>query len=168
MAAHGALLGIGTLHELEVLDPATKRVRRISAGGRWLGWDTQRRQFLLARTAPRQSSSTARLPTAVAKAHRRFHGAASRRALVVDVPRPQGRLRQLGLLKALVYRVPKQVRSPGKNPYAWHHAFGDTGHQGGDTYPERVMPAVCVDQQGNLFIRRRKGNIFRVDSWLRG
>jgi len=30
------------------------------------------------------------------------------------------------------------------------------------------MPALVRDSRGNLFIKRRKGNIFTVDTWLRG
>jgi hypothetical protein len=68
----------------------------------------------------------------------------------------------------LVYEVPQTVRSPGKNPYQWHHAFGDTGHKGGKAYSTAVMPWLARDSKGNLFFVRRQGNIFNVDSWLRG
>ena len=71
-------------------------------------------------------------------------------------------------MKALVYTVPRKINSPEKNPYQWHHAFGDTGHKGGDHYPERVMPALMKDQKGNLFFKRRPGNIYKVDQWIRG
>ena len=37
-----------------------------------------------------------------------------------------------------------------------------------DAYTPKVMPALCQDSKGNLFIKRRKGNIFTVDTWLRG
>lgn len=77
-------------------------------------------------------------------------------------------VKNVGLLKSLVYYVPSKIRSPGKNKYLWHHAFGDTGHKGGDSYPIKVMPMLQRDSAGNLFIKRRPGNIFRVDNWLRG
>jgi hypothetical protein len=32
----------------------------------------------------------------------------------------------------------------------------------------RVMPALMMDARGHIFIHRRPGNIFRVDTWLRG
>lgn len=87
---------------------------------------------------------------------------------MVDAPSPTGVLAKVGLVKSLTYEVPTRIRSPEKNRYRWHHAFGDTGHKGGDTYPERVMPALLRDARGNLFIKRRPGNIFTVDTWLRG
>lgn len=157
------LLGIGTLQQLEVLDPATRKTRTLRLSNRWLAWDGKAFHIC---TPKRRAVKP--LPAGVRRAHQRFHQAGTAAALVADVPAPAGRCTQIGLLKSLVYRVPQQVRSPEKNPYAWHHAFGDTGHQGGDHYPDRVMPALLRDARGNLFIKRRKGNIFRVDSWLRG
>ena len=160
-----ALLGIGTLTQLTVLDPATRKTRTLTLRNRWLAWEPGKRCFHICTPKGRQGTA---LPPGVRAAHRRFHQADSQAALLADVPSPVGRLTQVGLLKAVVYRVPHQVRSPEKNPYAWHHAFGDTGHKGGDNYPDRVMPALLRDAKGNLFIKRRKGNIFRVDTWLRG
>ena len=165
MGGRGALLGLGTLHQLEVLDPKTKRVRSLYVRNKWLAWDPKRRAFHICRLV---RAAAGRGLGGVAALHRRFHEAGPSRAVVVDVPTPAGAIRQMGLLRALTYRVPKKTKSPGKNPYTWHHAFGDTGHQGGDKYPERVMPALLCDSKGNLFIQRRPGNIFRVDTWLRG
>ncbi len=158
-----SILGIGRLLELEVLQNG--RVRKMRLKGRWLAWEPGKRCFHVCRPKGRASGS---LDSSVSKAHRRFHQAAARGAMCADVPEMSGELRDLGLVKALVYDVPASVRSPGKNPYQWHHAFGDTGHKGGDSYPEKVMPALKRDKRGNLFIVRRPGNIFRVDTWLRG
>jgi hypothetical protein len=164
--AAGALLGIGLLRRLEILDPATQRVRSVTVRGKWLGWDPKRKAFHVC--SARTSRVNPRgVPAGVGAAHRRFHKAASRGALEVEVPEADGAT-PVGLLKALVYTVPSQVKSPGKNPYQWHHAFGDTGHKGGDRYPQSVMPALLRDRKGNWFIRRRPGNIFTVDEWLRG
>jgi hypothetical protein len=160
----GALVGLGTLESLEVLSGG--RVRKLGMRGRWLGWDTGNRRFAICRVV--SNAGGRKLPTSVVKAHRRFHSEAPKTAVVADVPDPIGRLQQVGLVKALTYIVPRRINSPEKNPYRWHHAFGDTGHKGGNSYPERVMPALMRDARGNLFIKRRPGNIFRVDTWLRG
>lgn len=167
MAARGAVLGIGRLLSLDILDPRTGRSRIVSTPGRWIGWIPGKKCFCICR-AGRKASGLGELPAAVRKAHAKFHQAAPRSAMMVDVPKPVGALTKVGLLKALVYDVPGQIRSPGKNKYHWHHAFGDTGHAGGDSYPTSVMPAVLKDRKGNWFIRRRPGNIFTVDTWLRG
>lgn len=164
----GSLVGLGTLESLEVLDPRTGRTRtqRFGGGRKWLGWDTGKRRFAICRVV--REAGAAQLGAAVEKAHRRFHTEAPRAAVVADVPTPSGRLTQIGLVRALTYIVPRRVLSPEKNPYRWHHAFGDTGHKGGASYPQRVMPALMRDAKGNLFIKRRPGNIFTVDTWLRG
>lgn len=162
----GSLLGVGTLHGLEV--EVGGRSRTIKTPGKWLAWEPKGRRFHICTLVQRRQGAEG-LADAVAKAHRKFHGQAPRATAVVDAPSPVGKLETLGLLRALVYKVPsKLVLSPEKNPYAWHHAFGDTGHKGGTTYPDRVKPQLCRDRAGNLFICRRKGNIFTVDTWLRG
>lgn len=157
-------LGVGRLTSLELLNPQTGKtsVKRIS--GKWLAWRPGAKAFVICNV---KSKSTKRLNPSIEKAHRKFHLAPSSRALVVDSPDPKGALTQVALIKALTYLVPKQVVSPSKNNSHWHHAFGDTGHKGG-VYTPKVMPALYTDSRGNLFIRRRKGNIFTVDSWLRG
>lgn len=161
----GSLLGIGTLSSLEV--EVSGRARTIKTPGKWLGWEPKARKFHICRVLRRATADG--ITANVRSAHRRFHQEAPRKALLVDAPAPKGALRLVGLLRALVYRVPsRMVLSPEKNPYAWHHAFGDTGHKGGTTYPDRVKPHLCKDSAGNLFICRRKGNIFTVDTWLRG
>jgi hypothetical protein len=165
-AAQGSLLGIGTLSSLEVENKG--KVTRVSCSGRWLAWEPRARKFHICKPQ-RQRAGAAGLSPAIKTAHRKFHGEVASKALVADVPTPRGRLKSLGLLRSLVYRVPsRMVLSPEKNPYAWHHAFGDTGHKGGAKYPDRVKPQLCRDDAGNLFICRRKGNIFTVDTWLRG
>lgn len=160
----GAILGIGTLRELEVKLP-NGSTKRILFGREWLAWDQRRKMFHICTPERRYHEA---LPANVQTAHRRFHRAKTSAALLADVPQPSGQLRYVGLVRALVYQVPQYVRSPGKNKYQWHHAFGDTGHAGGDSYPDRLMPALMVDQRDHFFIRRRPGNIFTVDTWLRG
>lgn len=160
-----AFVGLGRLVSLEVLNPHSGRVALRKGGAKWLAWEPAHKRFVMCTMRGRGATA---LPGKIAKAHRRFHNAASRSAVTVEFAAPVGALTQVGLVKALTYRVPKTVKSPEKNRYLWHHAFGDTGHAGGDNYPERVMPALMRDAKGNLFIQRRPGNIFTVDTWLRG
>ncbi len=159
------LLTLGTLKSITVLDPETGRKKNIAGRGRWLAWEPGRRKFHVCTV---RGSTAARVPGNIARAHQRFHGVPPQgNPLLADAPTPSGPVRTLGLAEALVYTVPRKINSPGKNPHIWHHAFGDTGHKGG-TYSQRVMPALATDSKGNLFFIRRKGNIFRVDNWLRG
>lgn len=158
-------LGVGRLTSLELLNPQTGEtsVKRIT--GKWLAWRPKARAFVICVIKKRSASKC--LSPAIERAHRKFHLAPSSGADVIDAPSPTGALRQVALIKALTYDVPGKVVSPSKNNAHWHHAFGDTGHKGG-IYTPKVMPALCLDRRGRMFICRRKGNIFTVDSWLRG
>ncbi len=159
-----SILGVGRLTSLEILNPDTGKVTAKRVTGKWLGWNPRKRAFVICSVKKR---NPAKVSSAIERAHRKFHLAPSTGSFVIDAPTPKGVLRQVGLLKALTYDVPKQIKSPSKNAAHWHHAFGDTGHKGG-VYTPKVMPALCLDSKRVPFICRRKGNIFTVDSWLRG
>lgn len=164
-------LGIGRLTSLELLNPSTGKTTTKAVRGKYLAWRPKAKAFTIC-TIIRRNNPQSRLSPAIQRSHKKFHLAPSRRALVINSPEPKGSLRQVALIKALTYFTPSAdapdgIHSPSKNNAHWHHAFGDTGHRGG-TYTPKVMPALCVDSAGNMFIRRRKGNIFTVDSWLRG
>lgn len=157
-------LGVGRLTSLELLNPNTGKVSTKRISGKWLSWSPRKRAFIICTVVKRNPQ---RVSGAIERAHRRFHSAPSSGSFVIDAPSPCGPLRQVGLIKALTYFTPDSIKSPSKNKAHWHHAFGDTGHKGG-VYTPKVMPALCRDSKGNLFIKRRAGNIFTVDSWLRG
>ncbi len=165
-------LGVGRLTSLEIFNPDTGKTSTRAVRGKYLAWRPKAKAFTICTIVRKGSNPRARLTPAIERSHKRFHLAPSRRALTINSPEPKGQLRQIGLIKALTYFTPTAdapdgINSPSKNNAHWHHAFGDTGHRGG-TYTPKVMPALCRDSAGNLFIRRRKGNIFTVDSWLRG
>jgi hypothetical protein len=159
-------LCIGKLTHLEIIQPGGSGRRTIRLKNRWLAWDAGRRCFHICKVTGRANTN----PTgAVAKAHRRFHATApSAGTFRAEVPDTTGGLVDVGLLRSLVYEVPQVVKSPGKNRYHWHHAFGDTGHKGGSDYPEKVLPMLKKTRSGEYVIVRRVGNIFKVDTWLRG
>jgi len=159
-----SVLGVGRLTSLELLSPDSGKVTVKRVAGKWLGWQPRKRAFVICSVVKRNPG---KVSPAIERAHRKFHLAPSSGSFVINTPAKAGALRQIALIKALTYDVPAQVKSPSKNKAHWHHAFGDTGHKGG-VYTAKVMPALCRDSKGNLFICRRKGNIFTVDSWLRG
>jgi hypothetical protein len=154
-----ALLCLGKLIKLELNDG-----RKLSLKNRWLAWDGRNLHVCTI-----TGTTKASLPSAITAKHRKFHGQNPKgEPFVAECPTKTGAAKLLGLVKALVYTVPRKINSPEKNPYQWHHAFGDTGHKGGDSYPEKVMPALLKDAKGNLFFKRRPGNIYKIDQWIRG
>lgn len=149
---------LGKLVSIEIKDG-----KKMSFRNKWLCWDG--RNLLIATV--KSGKAKAKLDSKSAARHKRFHGESSVGAMLGDIPDKVGKVTEVGLVEALTYTVPRKIKSPEKNPYHWHHAFGDTGHRGGK-YPDKVMPMLVKDEAGNLFIQRRKGNIYRVDSWIRG
>lgn len=159
-----ALLCIGKLIKLELVEESSDREAKLSLKDKWLAWDGRNLHICTVK-----GTTNARLPANIAGKHRKFHNADPQgKPFVAECPSPSGKTSRVGLVKALVYTVPRKINSPEKNPYHWHHAFGDTGHKGGDHYPKSVMPALMKDQKGNLFFKRRNGNIYKVDQWIRG
>ena len=158
-----SLLCIGRLIKLELVEPDSDKVATLRLKGKWLA--SNGRDLYICTV---KGNTTAKLPAGIRKKHTKFHDAPPKgQPFIGDCPTKSGPTKVLGLIKALVYTVPRKINSPEKNPYLWHHAFGDTGHEGKE-YPKRVMPALLKDAKGNLFFKRRPGNIYRVDQWLRG
>ncbi len=158
-----ALLCIGKLVRLELVEPDTDKEANLRLKNKWLAWDGRNLHICTV-----TGTTAAKLPAGLRAKHAKFHNAQPKgQPFTAECPTPKGGTKMLGLIKALVYVVPRKINSPEKNPYNWHHAFGDTGHEGGD-YPKKVMPALVKDVAGNLFFKRRKGNIYSVDQWLRG
>jgi hypothetical protein len=164
-APRRAFLNLGLLKSLTILDPASGKTTEMKMVKRWLSWNSAKKNFDICIV---KGTMDTKLPSTVEAQHRKFHQAdPNADPFVAECPNPVGGLREVGLVKALVYFVPKEINSPGKNEDYWHHAFGDTGHKGGK-YPEKVMPVLLKDSRGNLFFKRRKGNIFKIDQWIRG
>jgi hypothetical protein len=109
-------------------------------------------------------------PTA-ASLFRQFHGS-NPKAGSYEWPDPVGGLREIGRLRSITYVVPETIKSPEKTGFRWVHAFGDHGESGHGlhtktkSYPERLMPALCEDSRGALFIRRKPGNKYYVSRWI--
>lgn len=159
------LVTVGRLVNVEIYDPKTKRTTKRSFRGKWICTSAGGRDLLICRVT---GKSNKKLNPKVVARHKRFHNEPPKGSWVGELLEPKGKLRQVGLLKALTYSVPgSKIRSPEKNPYHWHHAFGDTGHKGG-SYPPKYFPAVYEDEQGQLFFKRRPGNIFKITDWIRG
>ncbi len=161
---------LGVLESMELEDG-----RQVRLPGRHLAWMPAQRALAITRKV---SARPGRLSTEARKVHRQFHASEPQRAVAFEWPDQRGKLRVLGLMRKITYIVPKNIRSPDKRqpdgmPIRWVHAFGDHGESGHGpvggrekVYPQRLMPALCQDQAGNLFIKRRPGNRFNVTDWI--
>lgn len=165
------LLYIGKLKKIELVNPKTGK-RGVVPGRRLAGmilcWDKSKNNFVIGHSAKHSSQSLGSVKPGVRKAHQKFHGAEASRTITAEYEVPVGKVTPIALIDALVYEVPRKVKSPTKNGYLWHHKFGDTKHSGNSDKGTKVMPYLASDSRGNLFIVRRPGNIYTVDSWLRG
>ncbi|NEN87972.1 MAG: hypothetical protein F6K48_03220 [Okeania sp. SIO3H1] len=156
---------IGRLINVEIFDPKTKKVQKRTFKGKWICTSSHGKDLLICRVT---GKSDKKLNPGIAARHKKFHRSGPKGSWEGELISPSGTKKQIGLLKALTYAVPgSEIRSPEKNPYHWHHNFGDTGHKGG-SYPPKFFPAVFEDSKGNLFFERRPGNIFVTSDWIRG
>jgi len=165
-----ALVTTGRLVNIEIYDPDTKKVRKQAFRNKWLASSPNGRSMHICKVV--RKNTTKKIPASALKSHKKFHGKnGSGKAWVGDCPEPKGKLKLVGWIKALTYSVPKEIKSPEKNPYHWHHAFGDTGHHTGKrepSYPPKYYPALYQDSDGNYFIRRRQDNIWKITDWIIG
>lgn len=172
MTPRRMLLTLGRLKSLTILtSPDTGETETIRPHDQWLAWEASKRRFHICTVMGYVSDEvplTANVRS-VLKAHKKFHASgASAQPFIAECPTPpRGAMYTLGVVKSLIYTVPKHIVSPIKNKYLWDHQFGDVGHKGGGNYPESVMPFLRTDGK-HLFIVRRPGNIFTVDKWIRG
>jgi hypothetical protein len=103
-----ALLCLGKLVKLEVVEVDSDREANLSIKNKWLAWDGRNLHICTVK-----GTTTAKLPAAIASRHKKFHNAGPRgKPFVGECPSPVGRCTQLGLVKALIYTVPRKISSP--------------------------------------------------------
>jgi hypothetical protein len=158
---------LGHLSELVLNDGRTCSRKKLA--GLFLGWLPSKRDLVIVR---KTTAKPGRVDSRVAALHRKFHDAPPRRAVSYELPDVVGPLREVGLIKSISYVVPENVASPSKRGANWVHAFGDHGEEGHGPvtrekkYPTSLMPSLVTDRRGNLFIKRRKGNKYKVTEWI--
>jgi hypothetical protein len=158
---------LGNLTEIVLSDGRMASARNIK--GLHLAWMPQQKELAIVKKVQAKAGS---LSSTAKRIHKQFHQVAPTKAAAYEWPKSNSRQIQEGLIRSITYVVPASVKSPGKRGYRWVHAFGDHGESGHGpvgrekTYPEKLMPALTSDAQGNLFIRRRPGNKYRVSEWI--
>lgn len=162
----GAIL-LGFLSELVLLDG--RKLGGSQLKGMYLAWLPRTNNFAAVYKVNRQPG---RVTQEAIDRHRKFHGAAPRKLATFEWPDRVGQVHEIGLLKSLTYIIPPDVESPEKANTQWYHLFGDHGElghgpvRGEKKYPTRFMPMMCEDDAGNLTIKRRPGNNYRVTDWI--
>jgi hypothetical protein len=158
---------MGKLEELEVrVNGRTKKVR---PRGQYLGYIPSSKSLVVLFGTTKKAGGVSE---GVKKLHQTFHNAGPTKCRVYEWPDPKGAKKDVGRIVALTYSIPSGMKSPDKKSYRWHHEFGDHGERGhgpvrgSGRYPERLMPVLQQDSQGNLYIKRMPGNKFYVTDWL--
>lgn len=163
----GMLLGKIQSIEVEIGD----EVATITPKAQYLGCLNKGKTLCVLHKSKRKDRPT-KLNASVEALHRQFHNSDPTRLTYWEWPDPKGKLTNVGLIQALTYSIPSWLRSPDKKKYLWHHEFGDHGERGhgpvrgSGHYPDTYKPLLQIDEAGNLFIKRRKGNKFYVTDWL--
>ncbi len=165
---------LGHLVELVVVTPGGDRKAGESRlKGMFLAWLPKTRNFGIVRKTGRRGN-----PNAITSKDRdvfeKFHQGKVRKAVAYELPDRVGSLRELGRLRSLTYVTPRDIPSLQKRNSRWVHAFGDHGESGHGVhdetrekvYPKKLMPLLCKDSAGNLFIKRMPGNKYDVTEWI--
>jgi hypothetical protein len=161
------ILGIGqmVLIRFRGLDGVAQDIQPDSDAW-WFAWkgDPQRGSLLVVRNGGETLPRASRLVTA---GHERFHGAAPDGWLAAHWSPPSKVVHRLGLAMAVRYRVPPGMQS-NKQGHDYHHSFGDFGRGDDRSNDPRYWPVLLSDSRGHLFFRRRAGNVYHLQDWMRG
>lgn len=157
---------LGRLQELKLEDG--RSLGSTDLRGCYLAWVPSRKDLVIVH---RKLKKTGKISEKTADAHREFHAANPSRVSCFDWSPPKG-VRVIGRLQSLIYDIPKEMRSPEKKKFRWDHAFGDHGERGHGPsrgvkkYSRSLMPKLCEDRNGDLFIVRVPGNKYYVRDWI--
>ncbi len=165
MKNEALLVGIGELVSIDWCPIGGGIVSRTKAPGKkWLAWygDSNQGDLIIA--------SMVRRRTGVRVAdgrHTKFHAAPVQELAEIEWDEPNRKtLTPVGLCCAVRYRIPEGMPS-NKSGNDWQHDFGEKV-PGVMRHADRYKPFLSRDSHGGLFIVRRAGNDYRLDTWLRG
>lgn len=161
---------LGTLDELVVEQRGgPRKVERSRLQGLYLAWLPAQRNFAIVRKAKARPGA---ISSEAVRLHREFHDTAPTAVATYHAPDRDSSVRDVGLLRSLTYVIPPSIRSPQKTGFKWVHLFGDHGESGHGAfrgekkYPDSLKPMLQANDAGELFIKRRPGNKYRVTKWI--
>ncbi len=159
------LVALGEAFEIRYIRLGQSKQETASFPGWWWAWDGTPTGGDIRLVKPVKVGSQ-RLSTVAKATHRKFHGADPIAAIQVDV-KPMGLpLRVFGHVVAIGYDA--RDISVSKGDALYRHHFGAFDHDDKPPFPISAMPDLALDRNGQLIIKRKSGNTFRLDDWLIG
>ncbi len=159
------LIGLGQAFEIQFKRLNSTKKETVSFPGYWWAWDGTPTggDIRLVRVV---SVGGKRLSSAAKSAHKKFHGEAPHQAVTVD-DKPMGApLRTFARVIAIGYDARGYSVSKDDAPY--RHHFGAFDHDDKPPFHDDALPDLALDRHGQLIIKRRPSNTFRLDDWLIG
>lgn len=155
------LVALGRAVGLEFIRLDRKRSEKVSFPQYWWAWDGP------ATTGNIRLVKTIRTAPAVGSAlHQKFHDAEPTGALIVNAEPMGAPLSVVGHAISLTYDAEKL--DSNKSDARYCHHFGSFTHDDRPPFDSKYWPDVVVDRSGQLMLRRRSGNAFRLEDWLIG
>lgn len=155
------LVALGRAVELEFIRLGRKRSEKVSFPAYWWAWDGSAKSGNIRLVKAIRSA-----PTVSSSLHKKFHDAAPTGALVVDAEPMGAPLSVVGYAISFTYDAEKL--DSNKSDARYRHHFGAFTHDDKPPFDEKYWPDVVVDRTGQLMLRRRSGNDFRLDDWVIG
>ena len=155
------LIALGRAVGLEFILLGRKKAEKVSFPAWWWAWDG----------AP--NTGNIRLVKVIGDAppvrsalHKKFHGEPSSQAVTVNASPMSAPLSVIGMAVSLTYDA--QHLNSNKAGANYCHHFGAFTHDDLPPFDERYYPDVVVDRSGQLMLKRKAGNAFRLEDWLIG
>lgn len=159
------LIGLGEAFELQFMRFGHKKKETVNFPGYWWAWDgaPTTGNIRLVRVV---KQGGVRLTSAAVNAHRRFHGEDPSNGVLVDAAPIGSPLRTFARVLAIGYDA--RGHSATKDDAPYRHHFGAFDHDDKPPFSEDALPDLALDRGGQLIIKRRPSNTFRLDDWIIG
>ncbi len=159
------LIGLGEAFEIQFIRFERTKKETANFPGYWWAWDGTPTEGNI-RLVRVVKVGGHRLTPKAKSAHRRFHGEDPVQALMVDASPIGAPLRTFARVIAIGYDA--RGFSATKDDAPYRHHFGAFDHDDKPPFSEDVLPDLALDRHGQLIIKRRPSNTFRLDDWIIG
>ncbi len=159
------LIGLGEAYEVTFRRDDNKKVETVRFPRFWWAWDGSATagNIRLVRVV---SQGGVRLQPNAKAMHRRFHGSDPDAGVQVDAQPVTAPLRLFGRVISFAYDARKIAST--KSDAVYRHHFGAFDHDDKPPFGEESLPDIALDGVGQLIIKRRPSNTFRLDDYVIG